>query len=63
VLAIETLCAARALDLLAPLRTGPILEEVRTRIRKVSPQIEAGRPFYGEIAALEGLIAAGALRL
>jgi hypothetical protein len=33
VLAIEALCAARALDLLAPLETSPELEHVRDRIR------------------------------
>src|SRR5207248_2486540 len=36
VLAIEALTAARALDLLAPLRTSPRLEAVRDRIRQVS---------------------------
>ena len=63
VLAIEALCAARALDLLAPLRTSPVLEEARARIRRVSPPIEGDRPFYRDIAAIEGLIAAGGLRL
>ena len=63
VLAIEALTAARALDLLAPLRTSPVLEEARTRIRRVSPPIEGDRPFYRDIAAIEGLIAAGGLCL
>jgi histidine ammonia-lyase len=63
VLAIEALCAARALDLLAPLRTSPTLEEARARIRGVSPPIEGDRPFYRDIAAIEGLIAGGGLRL
>jgi histidine ammonia-lyase len=63
VLAIEALAAARALDLLAPLKTSPALEEVRGRIRKVSPPIEGDRPFYRDIVALEGLIAAGALQV
>jgi len=61
VLAIEALTAARALDLLAPLKTSAPLEEMRTRIRQVSPPIEGDRPFYRDIRALEGLIAAGAL--
>ena len=63
VLAIEALCAARALDLRAPLRTSPALEEARTRIRQVSPPIEGDRPFYRDIAAIEGLIAGGGLCL
>ena len=63
VLAIEALCAARALDLLAPLRTSPTLEEARTRIRRVSPPIEADRPFYRDIAAIEGLIGEAGLCL
>jgi len=61
VLAIEALAAARALDLLAPLRTSPVLEEARTRIRGVSPPIGGDRPFYRDIAAIEGLIAGGGL--
>jgi histidine ammonia-lyase len=63
VLAIEALAAARALDLLAPLKTGAALEEARARIRKVSPAIEGDRPFYRDIEAIAGLIAAGALQL
>ncbi len=57
VLAIEALAAARALDLLAPLKSSPPLEEARARIREVSPPIDADRPFYKDIAALESLIA------
>src|ERR1700722_1740253 len=61
VLAIETLAAARALDLLAPLKTSAPLEEARERIRQVSPPITGDRPFYRDIAALEGLIRSGRL--
>jgi histidine ammonia-lyase len=61
VLAIETLAAARALDLLAPLKTSATLEEARTRIRAVSPPIAGDRPFYRDIAALEALIRSGRL--
>ncbi|HEY2018330.1 MAG TPA: histidine ammonia-lyase [Bryobacteraceae bacterium] len=56
VLAIEALAAARALDLLAPLKTSPALERARARIRSVSPPIEGDRPFYRDIAALEKLL-------
>jgi histidine ammonia-lyase len=63
VLAIETLAAARALDLLAPLKTSAPLEEARTRIRAVSPPITGDRPFYRDIAALEALIRSGRLSM
>jgi histidine ammonia-lyase len=63
VLAIEALAAARAVDLLAPLKTSPLLERARARIREVSPPIEGDRPFYRDIAALERLIAAGELAI
>jgi histidine ammonia-lyase len=59
VLAIEALSAARALDLLAPLRTSPLLEEARNRIRAVSPPLTSDRPLYRDIAALEKLIQEG----
>jgi histidine ammonia-lyase len=62
VLAIEALASARALDLLAPLKTSPALEEMRARIRQVSPPISADRPFHRDIEALDELIATGALR-
>ncbi|HUB79670.1 MAG TPA: histidine ammonia-lyase [Bryobacteraceae bacterium] len=62
VLAIETLAAARALDLLAPLKSSPRIEHLRRRIRSVSPPLEGDRPYHRDIAALETLIAEGALR-
>lgn len=62
VLAIEALTAARALDLLAPLKSSPTLEHARDSIRWASPPIVADRPFHKDIAALEALIASGALR-
>jgi histidine ammonia-lyase len=57
VLAIEALVAARALDLLAPLRTSPALEQVRERIRAVSPPWTGDRVLAHDIAAIEELIA------
>lgn len=59
VLAIEAMAAARALDLLAPLKTSPSLQAVRLRIREVSPAIESDRPFHRDIAAIEGLLERG----
>jgi len=61
VMAIEALAAARALDLLAPLSTSPPLEEARSRMRAVSAPLTGDRPYYRDIAALESLIASGAL--
>ncbi len=61
VLAIEALAAARALDFLAPLESSPLLERARARIREVSPAMDGDRPLYRDIAALEKLIATGAL--
>jgi len=62
-MAIETLAAARALDLLAPLKSSPPIEEARGRIRRVSPPLEGDRPYYRDIAAIDNLIAGGALRV
>ena len=63
VLAIEALAACRALDLLAPLRSAPLLEQARARVRAVSPPIEGDRPFHADITAIERLLAAGAFQL
>ncbi len=63
VLAIEALTAARALDLLAPLRTSPALEQARARIRGVSPPLAGDRALQPDIAALDRLIAEGGLAL
>jgi len=63
VLAIEALAAAQALEYLRPLKTSPVLEIARERIRNAAPGIPAERALSGEIRALEELIAAGGLRL
>jgi histidine ammonia-lyase len=61
VLAIEALAAARALDLLAPLRTSAPLEQARSRIRAVSPPLTGDRPLHHDIAAIDKLIAEDSL--
>ena len=63
VLAAEALAACRALDLLAPLRSSPLLEEARDRVRAVSPALEGDRRLDRDIAAIDRLIATGALQL
>lgn len=62
VLAIEALTAARALDLLLPLRSSARLETARSRIRSVSPPFTEDRPLHPDIAAVEKLIAEGRLQ-
>ena len=61
VLAIEALAAARALDLLAPLRTSGVLERMRAGIRTVSPPLTADRVLHRDIAAIDKLIGRGGL--
>jgi histidine ammonia-lyase len=62
VLAIEALCAARGLDLRAPLRPGPAIAAVHDLIRSVVSAPEGDRPLYRDIAALDTLIAGDRLR-
>jgi histidine ammonia-lyase len=62
VLAIEALAAARALDVLRPLRSSPPIEGARKRIRALSPAFEGDRVLHHDIAAIEKLIADGGLR-
>jgi histidine ammonia-lyase len=61
VLAIEALCAARGLDLRAPLRPGPGIAAAHDLIRTVVPAPEGDRPLYRDIAAIDALIASGRL--
>lgn len=61
VLAVELLCGARALEHRRPLRSGEGVEEVYERIRKVAPAREGDRPLSGELEAVRGLVARGAL--
>jgi histidine ammonia-lyase len=62
VLAIEALCAARGLDLRAPLRPGPGIAAAHELIRTVVPVAEGDRPLYRDIAAVEALVGSGRLR-
>ena len=61
VVAIEALCAAQGLDLLAPLRTSPPLERAHAAIRAVVPPLDADRPPAPDIEALAQLVGAGTL--
>ncbi len=59
VLATELLCAAQALDLLAPLRTSPLLQRVHARIRSVVPPLTDDRPPSPDIDQLATMIGEG----
>jgi histidine ammonia-lyase len=61
VLAIEALASVRALEFLRPLKTSPVLEVARSRIKSVCVAIEGDRPISPDIAALESLIQSGQL--
>ena len=61
VLAIEALTAARALDLLAPLRSGAPVEQARSKLRAVCPAWEGDQVFSGRIRAVDEWLAAGGL--
>jgi histidine ammonia-lyase len=61
VLAIEAMCAARGLDLRAPLRPGPGIAAAHACLRAAVPPLEGDRPLHPDIAAIEALIASGAL--
>ncbi len=61
VLAIEALCASRALDCLAPLRSGPLIEQARARVRSVSPEWTHDRPLSNDIQQVSSLISSGVL--
>lgn len=63
VLAIEALAAARALDLLRPLRSSAPLEQAHERIRAVSPPFRGDRTLHQDIAAIETLIANAELQV
>ena len=63
VLAIEALTACRALDFLAPLRSSPLLEQTRSKIRAVSPPLTGDRVLYRDIAAIEKLISQAGLQV
>ena len=62
VLAIEAITAARALDCLAPLKTGSLLEPIRRNLRAVSPPWTEDRSLAEEIENVQRWIADGKLR-
>jgi histidine ammonia-lyase len=61
VLAMEALAAARALDFLAPLKSGAPVEEARRRLREICPAWEGDQVFSHRIKAVDEWIASGGL--
>lgn len=61
VLAVELLCAAEAIDLLAPLRTSESLSHVHAAVRAVVTRRESDRPPAPDLDALARMIRTGAL--
>ncbi|HME00273.1 MAG TPA: histidine ammonia-lyase [Terriglobia bacterium] len=59
ILSIELLAACRALDLLAPLRSGDLAEKARALVRSVSNSIERDRPLAPDIRRVAELIEDG----
>jgi histidine ammonia-lyase len=56
ILAIELMCAAQGLEFVKPLKPGPKLAEVYSRVREVVPPIEKDTPLSGYIQMLVALI-------
>jgi histidine ammonia-lyase len=61
VIAIELLAAAQGCDFHAPLRSSPILEEVRAALRAKVPHLEDDRFLAPDIAEAAALVRSGAL--
>jgi histidine ammonia-lyase len=62
VLAIEMLCACQALDLRAPLQPGRGVAAAHAVVRRAVPFMKVDRRLAPDIAAVEALLAGGALR-
>jgi histidine ammonia-lyase len=60
VVAIELICAAQALDLRRPLRSGPALEELHARVRRLVAPLEDDRPPSPDIERVAAALAEGA---
>jgi histidine ammonia-lyase len=61
VVAVEILCAAQAIDLLAPLQTSPPLARAHDFIRARVPTLDADRSTSGDLASIADMLASGEL--
>lgn len=59
VLAIEAIASAQALDLVAPLKTGPRGQKAHRAIRSVCPAMNKDRAMYADFARVSDVIARG----
>ena len=62
IVGIELLAAAQGLDLRAPLRSSPALEEAKSRLRAVVPFWDQDRAMAPDIAAANRLVRSGCFR-
>jgi histidine ammonia-lyase len=60
VLAVEVLCAAQGLDLLAPLTTSDALRKVHAFVRSIAPTLTADRPPSRDIEEISRALLSGA---
>ncbi len=61
ILGIEAMCAAQAIDLLAPLAPGEGTSRAHQIVRREVPHLERDRYLAPDIAALTGVVARGEL--
>ncbi len=61
VIALEFLCAAQGIDLLAPLKPSPPLAEAHRVIRSKVPTLTDDRPLYLDVAKIAELMSEGAI--
>jgi histidine ammonia-lyase len=62
ILSIEILAACQGIDLLAPLRTGPLAQKAHERVRAVAKKVEQDRSFAKDIDSVSKLIADGSFQ-
>jgi histidine ammonia-lyase len=61
VLAIELLCAAQGVDLRAPHRPGPGLDDVHRTLRARVPKLGTDRPVHRDVSVVRALCDDGSL--
>jgi histidine ammonia-lyase len=61
VIAIEMLCAIRGIEFHAPLKSSPILEIVKDRIRKTIPVTDHDAIIHHEIISMKEIVSTGEL--
>ncbi len=61
IIALEYMCAAQGIDLLAPLRPSEPLAKALETIRSVVPTLTDDRPLYTDVAKIRALMAKGAI--